>query len=83
MPFFARKFDLGAFASAYPEFHEERYLAANADVAAAVRAGPDPAPPPAGTLTLTRASLVGNRPAWGVSATDVSTMQVPVTSRFH
>ncbi len=39
MPVFGRKFDLGAFASAYPEFHEERYLAANADVAAAVRAG--------------------------------------------
>jgi Methyltransferase domain len=39
MPLFGRTFDLGAFASAHPEFHEEHYLAANADVAAAVRAG--------------------------------------------
>jgi hypothetical protein len=41
------------------------------------------APPPGSTLPLSRASLVGNRPAQGVSATGVSTMRVPFTSGLH
>ena len=41
------------------------------------------APPPGSTLPLSRALLAGNRPVWGVSATDISTMRVPVTSRSH
>jgi len=42
-----------------------------------------PAPLPGSTLPLSRASLAGNRPFRGVSATDVSTTRVPLTSRYH
>jgi hypothetical protein len=39
--------------------------------------------PPGNTVPLCCASLAGNRPVWNASASDLSTIQVPATSRSH
>lgn len=41
------------------------------------------APPLGSTWPPSRASLAGNRPAWGVSVTGVSAIRVPLTSGSH